>query len=156
MPAPLDPDAPFRPKPVHFKLLDAYESAYQEGKSPTDTVIGAKMGVRRETICRWRRRSPKMVAWIYECIGKIAEQRKAFVDRRVTHLAESGSVDHAKLFYQFVAKVGVPLGDGGPNDGKIIVQNNFLIPRPDYSQPAIPAQASAPVVSSIPTVSVTR
>ena len=153
----MDPDAPFRPQPVHVRLLTAYEQAFQEGKNPHDGVIAEKLGVRRETICRWRRRNPKLRRWLYDMIGRDAEDRRPFVDRRVTHLAEAGSVDHAKLYYQFVAKVGIPGGDGG-GDGAltgIVVTNNFLVPRPDYDGALAAQQTPAPALppaSKIPVV----
>jgi hypothetical protein len=137
--------AAFQPKAVHFRLLDAYEECLQDGVKPTDGVIAKKVGVQRETINRWRRQNSALRNWIFEQIGHYAAERRPFVDRRIAHLAESGSVEHAKLFYQFVAKVGSPLGDDG-GDGRIVVNHNYLIPRPDYSQVAIPG----PVVSSTP------
>jgi hypothetical protein len=74
-------------------------------------VIAKRLSVRRETISRWRRRNPDLRRWLHENIGTRAEELRSFVDRRVTQLAISGSVDHAKLYYQFVAKVGDPAPD---------------------------------------------
>lgn len=143
----------FRPKALHFRLLDAYEECLQDGVKPTDGVIAKKVGVQRETINRWRRQNSALREWIFERIGHHAAERRPFVDRRVAHLAEAGSVEHAKLFYQFVAKIGPPPdSDGG--DPRIIVQNNFLVPRPDYA-PAAPPVA-LPAASRESTVSPAR
>lgn len=142
----------FQPRPVHLRLLTAFEAALQDGVNPSDTVIAKKLGVRRETINRWRRLNVELWRWVYEHIGQRAIDLKPLVDRRVYQLAMSGSPEHTKLYYQYVAKMELPYPDD-LTGGRIIVHNNFLIPRPDYSQPAIPP---APVakVSSIPTVSI--
>lgn len=155
-------DAAFQPKPVHFRLLEAYELAFQDGANPTDAVIAKRLNVRRETITRWRRRNPELRRWLYEHIGRRAEELRPLVDRRVTQLAISGSVDHAKLFYQFVAKVGDPERDPAVRTPPAFTMN-FLIPRPDTSHlgtqcapAALPAAGhpSVPPLSDIPFIKV--
>jgi hypothetical protein len=162
----------FRPKHVHFRLLDAYEQTFQEGINPTDAVIAKRLGVRRETISRWRRRNARLRAWLYEALGERASELRAFVDRRVTQLAISGSPDHMKLFYQFVAKVGLPVAAGEelssdsqvPSNAGVII--NVLTPRPEMYAPQFnqlpgpPTQgpmaspAALPPASNIPVLSV--
>ena len=143
----------FSPRPVHLRLLAAFEGALQDGVNPTDTVIAKKLGVSRETVNRWRRRSTDLWHWVHEHIGQRALKLKPIVDRRVTELAISGSPEHTKLYYQYVAKVGSPYGDPDApvRDDRIVVNHNYLVPRPDYSQlPAV-----GPVVSSTPAASLT-
>ena len=60
----------FAPKPVHFRLLSAYEAAFQDGIPPTDGVIAKRLGVRRETINLWRRSNHRLRAWLFERIGQ--------------------------------------------------------------------------------------
>ena len=129
--AALPEDAAFIPKPVHFRLLSAYEACFQDGVPPTDGVIAKRLQVRRETINRWRRRNPRLRTWLFEHIGQNALELKPFVDRRVAQQAIAGSPDAQKLFYMFVAKVGMPPGDDddAPPAGVSMIYN-FLIPRP--------------------------
>jgi len=152
-----DPDAPFAPKPVHWRLLAAYEACFQDGHNPSDGVIAKKLDVRRETINRWRRRNPKLREWLYRQIGQTAVSLRPLVDRRVMQLALLGSPDSIKLYYQYVAKVepaggrgpfgrDETEGDGGPLPPGSVVMN-FLVPRPDY-----PALARAPVQAPTATV----
>ncbi len=127
------------PKPVHFRLLAAYEECFQEGLNPTDTVIAQKLTrgdrrVHRETVNRWRRQNLALRLWLFEQLGRTAAELRPLVDRRVTALAIRGSADHTKLFYQFVAKVGTPFGDApgvqpGGGTGTYIL--NLLVPRPE-------------------------
>lgn len=145
------------PRMVHLRLLGAYEQCFQDGRNPTDGVIAALLKVRRETINRWRRRKPGLRRWLQEQLGATAESLKPLVDRRVAQLAITGSVDHAKLFYQFVAKVGVPLDEDAPGvpAGQLPpVVMNFLIPRPEM--PALPSLAApstaVPLTIDVPTV----
>jgi hypothetical protein len=99
---------------VHIRFLEAYELAFQDGINPTDAVIAKRLIVRRETITRWRRLNAPLRQWLWEHIGAKAEELRPFVDRRVDQLAMSGSPDHTKLYYQFVAKVGRPFDDDPP------------------------------------------
>ena len=158
-----NPDAEFIPRPVHFRLLDAYESAFQEGRNPTDSVIAGILKVRRETVNRWRRRNPRLRAWLHQRIRQRAEDMRPYVDRRVTHLALSGSVEHTKLFYQYIAKVGAPHEDGedSPEDSRYVTHVNILVPCPEVPNggrmPVFgpqPAVTGMPDLKDIPTVSV--
>ena len=93
--------------------------------------------MRRETINRWRRQNAGLRAWLFEQIGRNALELKPFVDRRVAQQAIAGSPDAQKLFYMFVAKVGMSPGDDHdvmPAGASITY--NFLIPRP--ATPVIP------------------
>jgi hypothetical protein len=132
----------FSPKHVHQRLLDAYESALQDGLNPSDSVIAKKLGVRRETVNRWRRRKPGLRQWLYDQIGQHAVDLKPLVDRRVTHLALSGSPDHTKLYYQFVAKIGLAPEENAFGQGAFTL--NLLIPRPPNPLPATPLTSVAP------------
>ena len=139
----------FIPKPVHLKLLSTYEACFQDGIAPTDGVIAKRLNVRRETINRWRRRNSQLRAWLFERIGQHAVELKPLVDRRVAQQAIAGSPDHQKLFYQFVAKVGLPAGDEGdgpPVAGASIVMN-YLVPRPET--PVIPGVTVREVVPQL-------
>lgn len=126
----------FVPKPVHWRLLSAYEACFQDGVPPTDGVIAKRLNVRRETINRWRRRNGRLRAWLYEQIGRHAAELKPFVDRRVAQQAMAGSPEHQKLFYQFVAKVGLPPDEGSDEPPAGSFTMNFLVPRPEM--PVIP------------------
>jgi len=152
-------DGSFRPLPVHFRLLYAIESSFQDGLVVSDAVIAKRMGGKtsRETICRWRRRNPRLMAWIREQLAGTVLERKPFVDRRVTHLAEQGSVEHTKLYYAYVEKLGALPDDGAgaPGSGVTI---NVLVPHPHLPNggtlPA-PARTAAPAtVTTIPMVTV--
>ncbi len=140
---------------MHFRLLDAYEWSLQEGVNPTDAAIAKKVGVQRETITRWRRGNPQLWNWVYENIGEAAVALKPLVDRRVAELAKSGSAEHQKLFYQFVAKVSPP-EEADVVPGGVQVVQNFLVPRPEMpqGQPSTPALLPAIDLSKIPTVTV--
>lgn len=143
----------FQPRPVHLRLLAAFEAALQDGVNPSDTVIAKKLGVTRETINRWRGRSTQVWRWVHDHTGRRALELKPLVDRRVTELAISGSPEHTKLYYQFVAKMDVPFGDE-PGAGRIVVNNNFLVPRPDYAAAAglPPAQTPAAAAATRPAI----
>lgn len=149
----------FIPKPVHFRLLSAYEGCFQDGIPPSDGVIAKRLGVCRETINRWRRRNPRLRAWLFEQIGRYAAELKPFVDRRVAQQAIAGSPDAQKLFYTFVAKVGMPPGEDGdaPPVGTAFTMN-FLIPRPETPViPGVTVREVAPQIpDNIPTVEVPR
>jgi hypothetical protein len=139
----------FEPKPVHFRLLEAYEVAFQDGKNPSDAVIASMLRVRRETITRWRRRNYALRRWVYQQIGVRAEELRPLVDRRVTALAISGSPEHIKLFYQFVAKVGTP-SDGEATAATCGFTLNLLIPRPPDPLPPTQIQgASLPAAPAL-------
>lgn len=153
--APPDPAAPFIPRPVHFRLLSAYEQAFQEGKNPSDGVIAALLSVRRETVNRWRRRNPRLRVWLYDSIGRHSVDMRPMVDRRVAQLAIQGSAEHMKLFYQFVAKVGVPRDDapgtdpmGDQDDARCVI--NILVPHPELPMggrlPQLPGPSSMSVI----------
>ena len=129
-----EPGIGFRPRFVHLRLAEAYEAAFQDGQNPSDPVIAKKLGVRRETICRWRRRNPEMFDWVLERVQRHAERLRPFVDRRVTHLAIQGDHDMAKLFYQFVARVGTPAGEGDGATAPGGFTMNFLVPAPPIPQ----------------------
>lgn len=103
-----------------------------------DAVIAKKLGVRRESICRWRRRNPALCRWLATTIGGAALEARPFVDRRVTYLALQGSVEHTKLFYQYVAKPGE-----GDSASVKPFQINVLAPAPEplpvpSATPALP------------------
>jgi hypothetical protein len=119
----------FEPRPVHLRLAYAYESCFQDGVSPTDGVIAKRLNVRRETVNRWRRLNPPLWAWLRAQVSHTIEELRPFVDRRIAQLALQGSPEHAKLYYQFIAKLEIPMGDGVPSAP--IVHMNFLIPRPE-------------------------
>lgn len=139
----------FRPSPVHYRIADAYEACFQEGVNPTDNAIAKKLSVRRETVNRWRRLRPDLWAWVCDRVGGFAESLRPMVDRRVTHLAIQGSPDHTKLYYQFVAKVGIAGGDAVPAAGSFIL--NLLVPCPEV--PTLPAGLiPRPAAATIPTV----
>jgi hypothetical protein len=154
----------FQPKYVHLRLLEAYELAFQDGINPTDAVIAKRLNVRRETITRWRRRNAGLRTWLGDQIGARAGELRPFVDRRVTQLAISGSSEHMRLFYQFVAKVGRPFDDDSPAPGVAACIVNLLCPRPEeyaaaFNQPPasatpmtgsrqLPAMANIPVIAS--------
>ena len=149
---------------MHLRLLEAYELAFQDGINPTDAVIAKRLNVRRETITRWRRRNAGLRAWLGEQIGARAGELRPFVDRRVTALAVSGSPEHTKLFYQFVAKVGRSFDDDSTASGVPACIVNLLCPRPEeyaaaFNQPPaaatpmtsgrqLPAMADIPVIWS--------
>ena len=149
----------FVPRFVHFRLLTAYEGCFQDGIPPSDGVIAKRLGVRRETINRWRRRNPGLRAWLFENIGRNALELQPFVDRRVAQQAIAGSPDAQKLFYQFVAKVGMPPGDDGdlpPAAGSAITYN-FLIPRPQTPViRGVTVNEVPQLPANIPTVAVTH
>jgi len=147
----------FQPRPVHLRLLAAFEAALQDGVNPSDTVIAKRLGVTRETINRWRGRSTQVWRWVHDHIGRRALELKPLVDRRVTELAISGSPEHTKLYYQFVAKMDVPFPDE-LGAGRIVVNNNFLVPRPDYAAAAglPPAQTPAAAAAAQPSIPVLR
>lgn len=140
---------------MHFRLLSAYEQAFQEGKNPSDGVIAALLSVRRETVNRWRRRNPRLRVWLYDSIGRHSVDMRPMVDRRVTQLAMNGSPEHMKLYYQFVAKVGVPREGGAlvdpmgdPDGGACVI--NILVPHPELPMggrlPQLPGPSSMSVI----------
>ena len=62
-------------------------------------------------------------------------------------------VEHAKLFYQYVAKVGAPHEDGedGPEDSRYVTHVNILMPCPQLPQGGrMPALGTAPTSSTVP------
>lgn len=146
---------------LHHRLYLAFESCFQEGIAPTDAVIAKKIGVRRESVCRFRARRPDVMEWIYEKVGNGALLLRPLVDRRVAQLAISGSVEHAKLFYEFVAKLGNPVDDERPAPPTSFTLN-LLVPRPPgtvgvmqtAAPGATPLPAGAPLLADIPTVKV--
>ena len=126
------------------------------------TLVGyghrKKLGVTRETINRWRGRSTQVWRWVHDHTGRRALELKPLVDRRVTELAISGSPEHTKLGPPVRREDGRAVRDE-PGAGRIVVNNNFLVPRPDYAAAAglPPAQtpAAAPATRpAIPRVSV--
>lgn len=148
-PDPTASDDEFHPKPVHLRLRAAYEEALEERGIPSDAVIAKKLGVRRETICRWRRRNGALRQWLATSIGGDALEMRPFVDRRVTHLALQGSPEHIKLYYQFVVKFGMPIGDAGDVAAAgIQVIQNYLVPRPEM--PVIGAPKGMPTPLQLP------
>lgn len=145
-------DDEFRAKPLHFRLLEAYRQVLEEKGCPTDAVIAQRLDVRRETVCRWRRRHPPLWQWVRDQIGEAAAKAKACVDFRVSALAQSGSPEHIKLFYQFVAKVAPEDEAPAATVAPII---NLLIPRPDM--PTFPAQSTVAlpaIPANVPRVNV--
>ena len=88
---------------------------------------------------------------------------RPLVDRRVTHLALSGSPDHTKLYYQFVAKIVLAPEENASGEGGFTL--NLLIPRPESTMVPtgtyLPTQAGervmrtqTPARAEIPTVAV--
>lgn len=88
------------------------------------------------------------------------------VERRHGFLAIQGSTASAEVYakmhrgvYSRAGAPGDPDASGG-GDGRVIVNNNYLIPRPDYAvalaaPPALLPPASVPIPQvKIPTVSV--
>jgi hypothetical protein len=101
-------------------------------------VIAKKLGVRRETVCRWRRRNPALRQWLANEIRAEVAQAKPFVDMRVTVQAMRGNPESQKIFYQYVERVGelFPEGEPGPSGAQPSMILNFLVPRPEM--PTIP------------------
>jgi hypothetical protein len=105
-------------------------------------VIARKLNVRRETVCRWRRRNPALRQWLANEIRAEVAQARPFVDMRVTVQAMRGSPEHQKMFYQYVERVGqvVPEGEPGPSGAGPSMILNLLVSRPD----PVPAQILPP------------
>jgi hypothetical protein len=133
-----DLGAPFCPEPVHYRLRNAYVAAIEEQGSISDGVIAKRLNVRRETVCRWRRRNPALRQWLANEIRAEVAQARPFVDMRVTVQAMRGSPEHQKLFYQYVERVGqvFPEGEPGPSGAGPSMILNLLVPRPEI--PTIP------------------
>lgn len=146
----------------HWRYCHAKLELVEQGKGPTVVALAKALGINRVTLYKFLWRYPWVDGWVNGIARDAAVQRHGLVLLRHYNLAIQGSVPSADLVCKMEGGYYARTGGGGfgddadPNGGRVIVNNTFLVPRPDYAaaaaKPALPAASVPAIPASVPRV----
>jgi hypothetical protein len=147
----------------HWRYSHAKLALIERGLAPTGVAIAKELGINRVTLCKFRARYPWLDEWVNDQALAVNVHLWGLVERRHALLGIQGSVASAELYLKMqrgtYSRAGAPGDPDAPGgDDRIIVNHNYLVPRPDYSQLAgpvvssTPAPALPPASASVPAI----
>ena len=143
-------------RPAHWRFCHAKLHLVESGKAPTVVAIAKELGINRVTLFKFLARYPWLNTWVNTIAREAAVEMHGLILKRHGLLAIQGSVPSADLFFKVEGGHYDRSGAGSSDlPGSVGgVTYNFLVPRPDYPQPQLPAATVQAPVSSIPRVTV--
>lgn len=132
-------------RPSWRRVLKACLALSDAGKPWTGVNLARALGTSPQNVSEMQLRHRAMMPWINRVLEESNPSYVASVVRRTAHLAQQGSIDHTKVYLQFMsggfsrpAPFDGPLEPAALPGGPSFVVN-LLVPRPEYPQAQLQA-----------------